>query len=82
MSEPTIDPAELRSKWAAYGARLREGDGVTGSLMGAAFIIARSGCTDVSLLADRIEELEKEKERLENRLSLASERIDGLRVAS
>ena len=36
----------------------------------------------IPLLADRIEELEKEKERLENRLSLASERIDGLRVAS
>ena len=76
MSEPTIDPAELRSKWAAYGARLREGDGVTGSLMGAAFIIARSGCTDVSLLADRIETLEKLREAAQ-RFKDSGDRING-----
>lgn len=44
--------AEMRAKWERFDARLREGDGVEGSLMGASFIIARSAVTDVNELLD------------------------------
>ena len=50
---------EVRAKWERFNARLQEGDG-DGSLMGAAFIIARSGVTDVRRLCDEIDRLSNE----------------------
>ena len=44
--------AEMRAKWERFDARLREGDDVEGSLMGASFLIARSAVTDVNELLD------------------------------
>jgi hypothetical protein len=52
MTTPTLK--ELREKWDRYDARLSAGDGDgDGSLVGASFIIARSGVTDVRALLDR-----------------------------
>jgi len=51
--------AEMRQKWEAFGSRLKEGDGVEGSLIGASFIIARSGVTDVLALLDHFAEVER-----------------------
>jgi len=51
MIEGSYDLAKMRAKWERYGERLREGDN-DGSLMGAAFIIARSGVTDMLELLD------------------------------
>lgn len=43
---------ELRDKWTRlYPKRLAEGDG-DGSLFGAAYIIARSACSDIPALLD------------------------------
>jgi hypothetical protein len=56
------DTQHYRDKWATYDARLKEGDG-NGSLMGACFIIAKSGVTDIYALCDRIDELEAERRR-------------------
>lgn len=50
------EAAEMRAKWERYGERLKDGDD-GGSLLGASFIIARSGVTDVLLLLDEIEKL-------------------------
>ena len=77
MSEPTIDPAELRRLHERVVAGWIEIEDFDPWYAAKEALFA---C--IPLLADRIETLEKEKERLENRLSLASERIDGLRVAS
>jgi hypothetical protein len=52
------DTQHYRDKWATYDARLKEGDG-NGSLMGACFIIAKSGVTDINALCDRIDALER-----------------------
>ena len=51
MIEGSYDLAEMRAKWERYGARLKEGD-ADGSLVGAAFIIAKSGVTDMLELLD------------------------------
>jgi hypothetical protein len=51
--------AQMRQKWEAFGSRLKEGDGVEGSLIGASFIIARSGVTDVLALLDHFAEVER-----------------------
>ena len=48
----------MRSKWNRYDQRLREDDG-DGSLVGASFIIAKSGVTDVRALLDRLDAAEK-----------------------
>jgi hypothetical protein len=50
----SYDLAEMRAKWETFAARLQEGD-EGGSLFGAAYIIARSGCTDIIELLDLLE---------------------------
>lgn len=50
----TLNVVEMRRKWEAYAERLQEGDG-GGSLIGASFIIAKSGVTDVLRLLDVLE---------------------------
>lgn len=51
--------AELRDKWSnLYPARLNEGNG-DGSLIGAAYIIARSACSDIPALLDVVEAARK-----------------------
>ena len=65
----------MRRKWERYGKRLQEDDG-DGSLIGAPFIIAESGVTDVlALLAavERVRLMEEENVKLR---ALVSE-IDG-----
>lgn len=44
---------KLRAKWELYADRLRRGDD-NGSLVGASFLIAKSGVTDVVVLLDRL----------------------------
>jgi hypothetical protein len=48
---------ELRAKWQRYGARLARDDG-DGSLVGAAFIIAKTGVTDVEVLLAEVTRLQ------------------------
>ena len=48
---------EMRAKWQRYGARLARDDG-DGSLVGAAFIIAKTGVTDVEVLLAEIARLQ------------------------
>lgn len=54
MIEGTYDLAEMRAKWLRYGERLGESHG-DGSIIGAAYIIAKSGVTDMLELLDLLE---------------------------
>ncbi len=70
MIEGTTDLREMRAKWERYAERLTTGD-EGGSLIGAAYIIARSGVTDVLQLLDlidaaeiRVREVEGERDEL------------------
>ena len=70
MPDPTPTPgfspeaiAELRSKWERYADRLREGDG-GGSLVGAAYIIAKTAVADIPALLAALEAAQKEPQRV------------------
>lgn len=54
MIESRYDLGEMRSKWERYRDRLNEGDGA-GSLIGASYIIAKSGVTDILELLDLLD---------------------------
>lgn len=54
MIEGTYDLAAMRTKWEAYRDRMDEGDN-GGSIIGAAYIIARSGVSDMLELLDLLE---------------------------
>lgn len=45
---------DMRAKWERYDARLKEVDG-NGSIVGAAFIIAKTGVTDILAILDKME---------------------------
>lgn len=51
---PSLNIREMREKWMRYDDRLQEGDG-GGSLVGASFIIATTGVSDVLYLLNVLE---------------------------
>jgi hypothetical protein len=67
------DRAELRAKWERFDARLSEGETEGGSLLGASFIIARTGVADVMALLD---EIDQRNERLLRILARASNVVE------
>lgn len=70
------DKRELRAKWQRYDARLTEltnGESEGGSLIGASFIIARTGVSDVLALLDTLDDRD---ERLLRILARASNVVE------
>lgn len=65
MSGAELD--DLKEKWRAYALRMEEGETDGGSIIGAAYIIARSAVTDVAMLVDELD-----------RLALVAEKARGL----